>query len=365
MMIEVPDYNLGPFEFPRGWFMLGSSEELSGSSPKTLHYFGKDMVFYRGETGTPHLVHAYCPHMGAHMGKNTTSYIVRDGEQVQGDSIRCPFHGWRFGPDGKCDHVPYAKKGYVPPQATLKTYIVVERAGIIWTWHDPEGLEPDRDLPPFEQWDQEEEGWVRWGIDNYNVLDIHPVEVVDNMADFGHMMPIHGSIEPAYFDNVFDGRKVVQRFDAGHRTLVGDHGSVLSLDTWYDGPSILQSRMIGEYPSHMLIAHTPIDKGKLRMWHALMVKIPGGKRATPEQQKLARAFQDASRDALAQDVEIWANKEACVQPMQIPFDGPYSRVRQWYKQFYNPRAMEAEFHKKANGTVVTFGEGPRADLAPA
>jgi 3-ketosteroid 9alpha-monooxygenase subunit A len=251
MMIEVPDYNLGPFEFPRGWFMLGSSEELSGSTPKTLHYFGKDMVFYRGETGTPHLVHAYCPHMGAHLGKNSTSYIVRDGEQVQGDSIRCPFHGWRFDATGKCDHVPYAKKGYVPPQAQLPIYKVVERAGIVWMWHDPEGLEPDRDLPAFEQWDQEEEGWVRWGIDNYDVLNIHPVEVVDNMADFGHMMPIHGSIEPAYFDNVFDGRKVVQRFDAGHRTLVGEHGSVLSLDTWYDGPSILQSRMIGEYPSHM------------------------------------------------------------------------------------------------------------------
>ena len=97
-MARTADYQLGEFTYPRGWFMLGDASTM-GAAPTTLRYFGKDMVFYRGESGTPHLVDAYCPHMGAHLGRNTTSYIVRDGEQVQGESIRCPFHGWRFGPE--------------------------------------------------------------------------------------------------------------------------------------------------------------------------------------------------------------------------------------------------------------------------
>lgn len=83
-MSKTADYDLGPHTFPRGWFMLGSSEELGGGTPKTLRYFGQDMVFYRGQSGAPHLVSAYCPHVGAHLGENSTSYIVRDNERGAG-----------------------------------------------------------------------------------------------------------------------------------------------------------------------------------------------------------------------------------------------------------------------------------------
>lgn len=352
-MATAQDYKLGAFDFPRGWFMLGDAATLE-SKPTTLHFFGKDMVFYRGESGKPHLVHAYCPHMGAHIGKNSTSYVVQDGEQVQGESIRCPFHGWRFGPDGKCDDIPYSPD-FIPKSACLKTYPVIERAGIIWMWHDAEGGAPDFELPAFAAWDKQDEGWVRWVIDDFGDLPIHQIEIVDNMADFGHMSPIHGSLDCKYFDNVFDGHKIVQRFDAGHRTLTNDEASVLSLDTWYEGPSILQSEMHGAFPSHMLIAHTPVEDGKVRLWHALMVKLPNAN-PTPEQLEMARAFQIASRNALAQDVEIWANKEACFNPMQIPADGPYGKVRLWYRQFYNPKAEAATTHKRVDGTIVTFGD---------
>ncbi|PTD22068.1 Rieske 2Fe-2S domain-containing protein [Sphingomonas fennica] len=354
-MAGTADYKLGSFTYPRGWFMIADAATLD-AGPTTLHFFGKDMVFYRGESGKPHLVHAYCPHMGAHIGHNSTSYVVRDGDRVQGESIRCPFHGWRFGPDGQCDDIPYSPN-FIPKAACLKTYRVIERAGIIWMWHDPEGGAPDQELPPFTQWDQEADGWVRWLVDDFGTLPIHPIEIVDNMADFGHMSPIHGSVDCRYFDNLFEDDRLVQRFDAGHRTLTDGASGVLSLDTWYQGPGILQAAMQGAYPSHMLIAHTPVADGVVRLWHALMVKVPrdGG---TDEAGRiaLARAYQRASRDALGQDVEIWANKEPSFNPMQIPADGPYGKVRIWYRQFYNPREEAEAFRRRVRGQVVTFGE---------
>ncbi|MBB3926902.1 phenylpropionate dioxygenase-like ring-hydroxylating dioxygenase large terminal subunit, partial [Sphingobium jiangsuense] len=162
-MARSSDYRLGEFDFPRGWFMIGESGEAT-STPRAIRYFGQDLVMYRGESGQAYVVEAYCPHMGAHLAKNTTSYIVRDGEQVQGESIRCPFHGWRYGPDGQCDHIPYSD--FIPRAAKLKTFPVVERAGTIWMWHDPEGLEPDYELPDFGgHWDAP--GWVNWKIDLY------------------------------------------------------------------------------------------------------------------------------------------------------------------------------------------------------
>ena len=359
-MAKSQDYGLGEHTFGRGWYMIAGAEEVS-DSPIALRYFGEDMVLYRGESGKPYLVEAYCPHMGAHLAKNTTSYIVRDKEQVQGESIRCPFHGWRYGPDGKCDDIPYSN--FIPKAACLKTFTVQERAGIIWMWYDPEGLEPEFPLPNFGgHWD--EPGWLRWKIDLMGELDGHGVEIVDNMADFGHFIPIHGAKDFMYFANEFKDHIVHQYYSAGHRTLTSNPEDQLVLDTWYTGPSILQSEMAGAMDSFITITHTPIDDGKVRAWHMLMVKANDGSSAITEEQRAAAfQYQEASRQAFAQDFEIWANKRPAFKPLAIPNDGPYAKMRIWYSQFYNSRERAADIRKRVNGLVVTHDSRPGGSKA--
>jgi 3-ketosteroid 9alpha-monooxygenase subunit A len=53
-------------------------------------------------------------------------------------------------------------------------------------------------------------------------------------------------------------------------------------------------------------------------------------------------------------VEIWQNKRACINPLVVPNDGPYGKVRQWYKQFYNPRDKAPELHERTDGLHVTL-----------
>jgi len=353
-MAKTADYNLGSFTYPRGWFMIARADEL-GARPLALRYFGQDFVLYRGESGRPYLVEAYCPHAGAHLAVNSTSYIVRDGEQVSGESIRCPFHGWRFGPDGVCDEIPYGPCT-IPKAARLKTWPVEERAGIVWMWHDPEGGEPDVALPPFAEWAMGGQGWVRWQLDDFGQLAVHPVEIVDNMADIGHMTPIHGSRNVLYFDNEFAEAKISQSFWAGHRTLVDDDASaVLSSEAFYTGPGILQARLGGAHPSLMVIAHTPVEDGLIRMHHGLMVKIADGE-PTQADLAVARAYQESSRDALAQDVEIWMNKRPAINIMQVSCDGPFGKVRVWYQQFYNPRANADAYQRRVAGREIRVGD---------
>lgn len=354
-MATSADYGLGEFEFARGWFMIGPATDAT-RTPSAIRYFGKDLVLYRGESGTPYVVDAYCPHMGAHLAKNSTSYIVLDGEQVEGESIRCPFHGWRFGTDGKCNHVPYSD--FVPKAATLRTYPVIERAGILWMWHCPEGLEPDVELANFGG-HYGEPGWVEWKIDYMGDLNVHGIEIVDNMADYAHFVPIHGAKDFQYFANEFIGHKVHQYYSAGHRTLTAEADDQLVLDTWYEGPGFLQSEMAGAFDSFIMIANTPIENGVTRSWHALMVKVHDGSRdITDQDREIAFAYQEGSRLAFAQDVEIWGNKRACINPMAIPADGPYGKVRSWYKQFYNPRDKAEALQARVNGLVVTYDTRP-------
>jgi 3-ketosteroid 9alpha-monooxygenase subunit A len=360
-MATTKEYGLGEFDFPRGWFMIAPATDAT-RTPTSMRYFGKDLVMYRGESGTVYVTDAYCPHMGAHLAKNTTSYIVLDGEHVEGESIRCPFHGWRFGPDGQCNHIPYSEN-FIPKAAKLQHYPVVERAGIVWMWHDPEGLEPDHPLPDFGG-HYGEPGWVEWKIDYMGDLAVHGIEIVDNMADLGHFVPIHGAKDFTYFANECMGHIVHQYYSAGHRTLTAEAEDQLVLDTWYEGPGFLQSEMAGAFDSFIMISNTPIEDGISRSWHALMVKVNDGTREiTDEDRAAAFQYQEASRLAFAQDVEIWANKRACLNPLAIPADGPYGKVRQWYKQFYNPRDKVPDLQKRSDGLYVTMDKRPGSKAA--
>jgi 3-ketosteroid 9alpha-monooxygenase subunit A len=94
-----------------------------------------------------------------------------------------------------------------------------------------------------------------------------------------------------------------------------------------------------------------------------MVKSP---HATPTEEDVAtgRAYQEASRQAFAQDFEIWTHKRPASTILQLPEDGPFHKVKLWVSQFYNPRAKAADILRRAEG-FHGAGDMPRtkAELA--
>jgi len=348
--------------YPRGWFMIAAAGEIT-DKPVPLHFFGRDFVAYRGESGRVYLVDAYCPHMRVHLARNTTSYIVRDGEQIQGESIRCAGHGWRFDAQGQCDDIPYSTHG-IPKAACIKTFPVVEKAGCIWMWNDEEGGTPDFDLPAFDEWDSEEQGWVRWRLDHLGTLPVHPQEILDNMADLAHFIPVHGSRDVLYFENEYQDHVMMQRFGAGHRTLVSGSDDVLVNDTWYTGPGILLSKMDGMHPSVIMICNTPVEDGEVRVWYALAVKV-GEERASEAGVSMARTYQDVALEAFAQDFELWQHKQAAINIMQVPDDGPFHKGRIWHRQFYHPREQVPGIRARVNGVHVSIDNRPGAKTRAA
>src|SRR5262245_66043419 len=117
--------------FPNGWFRVAFSNELRPGGVIPLRYFARDFVLFRTADGTPHLLDAYCPHLGAHLGV---------GGRVVDGTLQCPFHGWRFdGGSGRCVEVPYDDVDYIPKTASARVYPTIERNHMIWAWHHLEG----------------------------------------------------------------------------------------------------------------------------------------------------------------------------------------------------------------------------------
>ncbi|MBQ77318.1 MAG: (2Fe-2S)-binding protein [Cellvibrionales bacterium] len=339
-MALAADYKLGPHTFPRGWFIVAEANELD-AGPKAVRFFGNDFALYRGESGRVVMLDAYCAHMGTHIAASKSAEIVATDKQIEGDSIRCPYHGWRYAPDGQVDDIPY-HDGPCPKSAAIKSYEVREVMGCIMMWHDPEGNAPSYDPPFLTEWD--DPAWVRWELDHLGTIDIHPQEILDNMADCAHLGPTHGA-PCEYFENEFRNHVVIQRQGGFHHT----YGCYLSSITWYTGPGILLSKQdFGGAITYELIANTPVEDGVTRVWHAALAKAQNIPHSA-EDIAAAKEVQAGALHAFSADFDVWKHKRPAIRIMQLKADGPFNLNRKWYKQFYDALDNSTIYTDESNG----------------
>ena len=345
-MALAADYNLGPNTFPRGWFIVAESSELD-DGPKAVRFFGQDLALYRGESGKPVLLDAYCAHMGTHLTASESAMIVKNGEQIEGDSIRCPYHGWRYDANGDVDDIPYFD-GPCPKSASIRSYPVVDNMGCIMAWYDPDGGAPEYDAPYLPEWDDAR--WVRWELDHLGELPIHPQEILDNMADVRHLGPTHGA-PSEYFENEFRDHICIQR-QGGPMQL---YQTYLYTTTWYTGPGILLSKQVfADNVIFELIANTPVEDGVSKCWHGCLVR-GANEVATDEDKEMAKQIQAGALEAFAADFNVWQYKRPALKIMQLKTDGPFRTGRKWYSQFYTDREGARAIQDELNGMHLTQG----------
>src|SRR5262245_37930884 len=111
-----------PEALVEGWYWALLSRDLKRKHTRALNFLGHELVLYRGVDGRVRAMDAYCPHMGAHLAQG----------RVEGNSIRCLFHYWKFDGRGNCEEIPCQKQCDFVPQ--VKTWPVEEKYGLIWIW---------------------------------------------------------------------------------------------------------------------------------------------------------------------------------------------------------------------------------------
>jgi len=324
-----------PERFARGWHCLGLAEDYKDGKPHSLNVFGTKLVAFQGEDGEVAILDGYCPHMGADLGQGC----------VEGNSVVCPFHHWKWGSDGICKDIPYAKR--IPPKARVKSWPAMEENNLLFVWNDPEGSlpNPGADIPHMKACFSDK--WSSWLMSKW-VINTNVRELVDNISDSAHFGPVHGA-PCRYFCNTFKGHVGFQMFRGSSERLAGD--SELTVDNAYFGPAYHVSYMTGEMQgqaieSILLNCHVPIDQNSFELRFGVMVKM--NPNLTDEENKaIAQAYSDSSAEAFSQDVAIWHTKTRVDNPLLSDGDGPIYQMREWYKQFYTDVAkLPSEGHKQ-------------------
>ncbi len=308
--------------FARGWFVVAFSGELKPGDVRPLDYFGTDLVLFRTESGEAKILSAFCPHMGAHLGH---------GGKVEGEKIRCPFHAWKFNGKGRCVEIPYAKK--IPKRARVACWPVRERNGIIYVWHDAEKGAPEWEIPELEGHDSD--AWTGWNFGRVRVKT-HPREIVENVVDVGHFIPVHGT-HVSDISNVFEGHMATQ-INSGVAYPLGGGKDNYALRATYYGPAYQVTHMDGFLKSRLINAHTPVGPYELDLCFAVSLEKDG----TGKEQQFLEGYIENLRQGFFQDIEIWENMQFRDVPILCDGDGPLIKLRRWYSQFYEPRTPAPE-----------------------
>ncbi len=337
-----------PFpRYPRGWFQVAYSDELSSGRAMPLRYFGTDLVLFRTEGGEPKVLDAHCPHLGAHLGH---------GGKVEGDGIICPFHAWKFDGDGRCTDIPYAKK--IPPKAKMACWPVQEVNGMLFVWHDIEGKPPTWSVPAIPEHGSAE--WTpflrrRWKLRTHNQ------EMAENAVDTAHFKYVHGmKIQPSPHRFAAEYPYLSLATETVMQTPMGEVRGELAVDC--AGFGFSTSRFTGLVATTVVASVTAIDEEYVDVRFSLTVKQDQGADIA---RGVGRAFTAEITRQLEEDRPIWENKVYVDKPVLCDGDGPFGAYRRWCRGFYPEwylQQAEDEFRRKVapSPALPMIERAPRA-----
>ena len=107
----------------RFWQPVYVAARLEPGWAKRIQIMGEHFTLYRGDTGTAHVIADRCPHRKTQL---STGWI-------EGDDIRCFYHGWKFAGDGRCLETPMELDA-VRQKACIRSHPVREYLGLIFAY---------------------------------------------------------------------------------------------------------------------------------------------------------------------------------------------------------------------------------------
>ena len=316
---------------PTGWFQVAWCDEIGVSEVHRMRYFGQDLVAWRTDSGQVSVMDAYCEHLGAHLGY---------GGRVEGDSIRCPFHGWQWNTEGRNVCIPYEKRPNRGRRITV--YPVVERNASIYIWYDAEGREPFFDVPDvfasFNDSSTEDDYYPQQRLFEQR-HEMHPQYVMENGVDVEHFRYVHGTpINPIFTRQDFDGPVAYVdftiTFDGDDQQVIDDVNS--GVKAINGGLGIAVTKSWGMIDNRTISCITPVDEYTSDVRFMAYIGKPKGDVRDPERARAkAEEFGNEVIRQFGQDIYIWSHQRYSDPPALASgeLEG-FTAIREWAKQFY-------------------------------
>ena len=179
------------------WYGILDAREVRQGKPVGVTRLGERLVLWRSADGRVHCIADRCCHRGASLAQGS----------CDGETVACPFHGFRYDGSGKVVRIPAnGRNTPVPDRYRVTAWTVEDRYGLIWLWY---GDPVDGGLPEIPFFEDLREGFSYGGFSE--TWNVHYTRAIENQLDVVHLPFVH-----------------TNSIGRGNRTLV--HGPVVTWD---------------------------------------------------------------------------------------------------------------------------------------
>lgn len=159
------------------WYAAGWQQDFPADSLRAVTIIGEPLVFYRLTDGSLVAKEDMCAHRLAPLSLG----------RLEGDNLRCMYHGLLYAPDGRCVEIPGQAK--IPPNYRVRVYPVIEKHCMVWVWMGDPARADESFIPNFQGHAHPDWALRAGRMDykaNYNL-------VIDNLLDLSHSAWLHAN----------------------------------------------------------------------------------------------------------------------------------------------------------------------------
>jgi len=285
------------------WFAVLKSGDVK-EAPVQVVVMNERVVVFRTKKG----VHAFkdlCIHRGSALSLG----------KVEGDTIRCPYHGWQYDTDGRCVCIPaQPARAAIPKKAAAQVYGCEEKYGLIWVSLGA----PAGGVPDFAEY---EDGKHATYLAGPYVIKATAPRIIENFLDYSHLMWVHeGVLGDSSHPEIQDHK--IHRIDGG---LVSDEVVIHEYAEIQGDRKLVPNVYVKKAPRPMAgYLHKRINSGDTEL-SSMIVATPVDERTTLSYLLIAQNFDMALGEesmlettdiVMRQDVEILENQ----RPEELPLD---------------------------------------------
>ncbi len=180
------------FNWRQSWYPVAFVKDLPANRPYSFSLYDEPLVLFKDQNGEFICLTDRCPHRAARLS---------DGQIIDG-KIECLYHGWQFGNNGQCLHIPQLPSdAKIPVNACVSSFKVLEVQGIIWMWAGEAETAIDELIPSLPDWEKPE----CFNLDYVRDLPYDQSYFIENVIDPAHV--------PISHDGLLGSRKDAQALE--------------------------------------------------------------------------------------------------------------------------------------------------------
>jgi 5,5'-dehydrodivanillate O-demethylase oxygenase subunit len=202
------------------WQPIYIADRLQPGHALPIQVMGEKFTLYRGESGATYVVDFRCAHRGTQLSVGW----------VEGECIRCFYHGWKYDGTGQCVEQPAEDVSFAA-KVKIRSYPTREYLGLIFTYLGP------GTTPPFPRYPQLEQDGVL-DVSSY-IRNCNYFNTLENGVDQAHVPFTHAKSNFTKFGLNWDIPKISAEETEYGVAMYGTRSDGVSRVNHYLMPNIL------------------------------------------------------------------------------------------------------------------------------